>query len=215
MQSEAIEVVVYRLRKKLARTGAQLVTLRGLGYLLQGGGRERGMRRAVAAQPAAARHPAAGAGAVVAINTVSLYRQALRAADTAYDRTLLASAKSIGEQLEVTRHDDAGAAARHRALLGARSLRGRQPQPHVLPGHRLRRRDGLGLRRPAALARHAAGQAALRGAGRLLRRPTSAAQPVRVAVLLQPVASADGRGMADDPGGRDAGAARRRWRARS
>ncbi|HRP30009.1 MAG TPA: sensor histidine kinase N-terminal domain-containing protein, partial [Burkholderiaceae bacterium] len=38
---------------------------------------------------------------LVAINTVSLYRQALRAADTAYDRTLLASAKSIGEQLEV------------------------------------------------------------------------------------------------------------------
>ena len=40
--------------------------------------------------------------AFVAINTVGLYRQALRSADTAYDRTLLASAKSIGEQLEVT-----------------------------------------------------------------------------------------------------------------
>ena len=36
MQPEAIEVVAYRLRKKLAATGAQLVTLRGLGYLLQG-----------------------------------------------------------------------------------------------------------------------------------------------------------------------------------
>lgn len=32
---EAIEVVVYRLRKKLQDTGAQLVTLRGLGYLLR------------------------------------------------------------------------------------------------------------------------------------------------------------------------------------
>ncbi|PXW95012.1 two-component system response regulator TctD [Sphaerotilus hippei] len=32
---EAIEVVVYRLRKKLASTDAQLVTLRGLGYLLK------------------------------------------------------------------------------------------------------------------------------------------------------------------------------------
>ena len=32
---EAIEVVVYRLRKKLAGTGADLVTLRGLGYLLK------------------------------------------------------------------------------------------------------------------------------------------------------------------------------------
>lgn len=38
----------------------------------------------------------------IIINTVSLYRQALEAADTAYDRTLLASAKSIGELLEVT-----------------------------------------------------------------------------------------------------------------
>jgi len=40
--------------------------------------------------------------AFVAINSVSVYRQALAAADTAYDRTLLASAKSIGELLEVT-----------------------------------------------------------------------------------------------------------------
>ena len=32
---EAIEVVVYRLRKKLAGTGATLMTLRGLGYLLR------------------------------------------------------------------------------------------------------------------------------------------------------------------------------------
>ncbi len=35
VQYEAIEVVVYRLRKKLAPTGAKLVTLRGLGYLLK------------------------------------------------------------------------------------------------------------------------------------------------------------------------------------
>jgi two-component system response regulator TctD len=34
---EAIEVVVYRLRKKLAHTGVSLVTLRGLGYLLKAG----------------------------------------------------------------------------------------------------------------------------------------------------------------------------------
>ena len=38
---------------------------------------------------------------LVVFNSAGLYRQALRAADTAYDRTLLASAKSIGEQLEV------------------------------------------------------------------------------------------------------------------
>jgi two-component system response regulator TctD len=36
VQADAIEVVVYRLRRKLAGSGAQLVTLRGLGYLLKG-----------------------------------------------------------------------------------------------------------------------------------------------------------------------------------
>jgi two-component system, OmpR family, sensor histidine kinase TctE len=40
-------------------------------------------------------------GLIVAINTVSLYRDSLSAADTAYDRTLLASAKAIGELLGV------------------------------------------------------------------------------------------------------------------
>jgi len=35
VQYEAIEVVAYRLRKKLAGTGCALMTLRGLGYLLK------------------------------------------------------------------------------------------------------------------------------------------------------------------------------------
>lgn len=35
VQYEAVEVVAYRLRKKLAGTGLQLVTLRGLGYLIK------------------------------------------------------------------------------------------------------------------------------------------------------------------------------------
>jgi two-component system response regulator TctD len=38
VQTEAIEVVAYRLRKRLAGSGAQLVTLRGLGYLLKEAG---------------------------------------------------------------------------------------------------------------------------------------------------------------------------------
>jgi len=38
IQFEAIEVVVYRLRKKLAGAGLSLVTLRGLGYLLRSDG---------------------------------------------------------------------------------------------------------------------------------------------------------------------------------
>ncbi len=37
VQYEAIEVVVYRLRKKLVHTGTTLMTLRGLGYLLKAG----------------------------------------------------------------------------------------------------------------------------------------------------------------------------------
>ncbi len=35
VRPEAVEVVAYRLRKRLAPTGAQLVSLRGLGYLLK------------------------------------------------------------------------------------------------------------------------------------------------------------------------------------
>ncbi|MCV2366821.1 sensor histidine kinase [Roseateles oligotrophus] len=42
---------------------------------------------------------------LIAFNTVGLYRQALLAADTAYDRTLLATAKSIGELLEVSSNE--------------------------------------------------------------------------------------------------------------
>jgi two-component system, OmpR family, response regulator TctD len=38
VQADAIEVVAYRLRKKLGGTAVQLVTLRGLGYLLRAGG---------------------------------------------------------------------------------------------------------------------------------------------------------------------------------
>lgn len=37
VQLEAVEVVAYRLRKKLAPTNMQLMTLRGLGYLLKPG----------------------------------------------------------------------------------------------------------------------------------------------------------------------------------
>ena len=42
---------------------------------------------------------------LVGINSVSHYREALEAANTAYDRTLLASAKTISEQLDVKGQD--------------------------------------------------------------------------------------------------------------
>ena len=41
----------------------------------------------------------------IVIDTIALYRQALNAVNVAYDRTLLASAKSIGELLEVDGND--------------------------------------------------------------------------------------------------------------
>ena len=44
--------------------------------------------------------------ALVGLNTFSLYEEALSAANTAYDRTLLASAKTISEQLEVSGVDE-------------------------------------------------------------------------------------------------------------
>lgn len=34
---DAVEVVVHRLRKKLAGMGVQIVTVRGLGYMLEAG----------------------------------------------------------------------------------------------------------------------------------------------------------------------------------
>ena len=140
------------------------------------------------------------------VNTVSLYRQALQAADTAYDRTLLASAKSIGELLEVT---GSGAAAQLKANVlysALEALRGRQPQPHVLQGQRFRRRDGVGLRRPAVVARPDSRPGHLCRAGRFLRRPL----PRRAGARRGAAAAGRRHGRArhgDDPGRRDAGAA--------
>lgn len=132
---------------------------------------------------------------LVAINTVSLYRQALHAADTAYDRTLLASARSIGEQLDVVgRGDDVRLMAtvpysaletfeadnRSRMFYKVSGFAGEMVSGFEdLPAWR----GKLPLRGPyAALADFYDDE--FRG------------QPVRVAVLLQPVAGVQGRGMA-------------------
>jgi two-component system, OmpR family, sensor histidine kinase TctE len=131
----------------------------------------------------------------VGINSVSLYRQALEAADKAYDRTLLASAKSIGEQLAV---EDVAGRARLRSTVPYSALeafeadnRSRMyfkvagfdgemvsgyedlpPWSGTLPSHNVY----------AALVHFY--DASFRGA------------PVRMAVLLQPVAGQAGQGMA-------------------
>lgn len=58
VQADAIEVVAYRLRKKLATSGTSLVTLRGLGYLLKAAPPS----DAVAAAPGAIAEPPSPAG---------------------------------------------------------------------------------------------------------------------------------------------------------
>ncbi len=125
---------------------------------------------------------------LVALNSVSLYRQALRSANTAYDRTLLASAKVIGEQLEV---DGTAAPPRLRATVPYSALEAFEAD--------LRSR---------MVYRVSGGYDDLpRWTGRIPAQGIYAALvdfyddryqsvPVRVAVLLQPVAGARGRGMA-------------------
>lgn len=132
---------------------------------------------------------------VVLVNTVSLYRQALRSADTAYDRTLLASAKSIGEDLEVTGSgDDARASATvSYSALEPFEADNRSRMFYKVTGFKGEMVSGF------------AGLPAWHGT--IPDKGIYAAlvdfyddmyegQPVRVAVLLQPVASINGRGVA-------------------
>lgn len=130
----------------------------------------------------------------VLVNTASLYRQALRAVDTAYDRTLLASAKSIGEDLEVL---GSGEAAHLGAIVPYSALEpfeadNRSRMFYKVSGFQGEMVSGFDL--PA-------------WHGKLPDRGLYAAlvdfyddvfqgEPVRVAVLLQPVAGIGGRGIA-------------------
>jgi two-component system sensor histidine kinase TctE len=133
--------------------------------------------------------------AVIAVNTVVLYRQALQAADTAYDRTLLATAKSIGELLEVAGAEEA---ARVRATVPYSALEAFEADSRSRMFYRV-----LGFAGEAV-----SGYEDLPPARRDLPARSSYAalvhfyddsyrgDPVRVAVLLQPVAGSEGRGMA-------------------
>ncbi len=131
----------------------------------------------------------------IAVNTVGLYRQALRAADTAYDRTLLASAKSIGEQLQVT---GAGDAARVQAAVPYSALEAFEADNRSRMYFKV---SGFQGEMVSGFEDLPAWRGQLPDSG-----PYAALvdfyddiyreQPVRVAVLLQPVASPDGRGMA-------------------
>lgn len=133
--------------------------------------------------------------AVIAVNTVVLYRQALRAADTAYDRTLLATAKSIGEQLDVV---DDGGRSRLRATVPYSALEAFEADNRSLMYYRVLGFDGevvSGFPDLPAPRRDVPVQAAY--AALVHFYPDDyRGRPVRMAVLLQPVAGTAGQGMA-------------------
>ncbi len=133
--------------------------------------------------------------AVIAVNTIGLYRQALRAADTAYDRTLLASAKSIGEMLEVA---GSGSDAHLRATVLYSALEPFEADNRSRIFYRVSGFDGemvsgfddLPVWRGALPAKGP--YAALVD----FYDDQFRGEAVRVAVLLQPVAGQEGRGVA-------------------
>ena len=133
--------------------------------------------------------------ALVGFSTWSLYRQSQAALHTAYDRTLLASAKSIGEQLDVHGYD---ALAELRATVPYSALEAFEADNQSRLFYRVSTLGGELVSGFAELPMWR---------GRIPQRPPYAAlvdfyddhfrgRPVRVAVLLQPVAGAQGRGMA-------------------
>lgn len=134
-------------------------------------------------------------GVFVVINTVSLYTQALSAVNTAYDRTLLASAKSIAEILDVKGYDEA---AQLRVTVPYAALEAFEADNQSRMFYRVSTLKGEMVSGFAELpVWH--GRIPDRGAYAALvdfYDDTFRGMPVRVAVLLQPVASANGRGMA-------------------
>ncbi|MFZ2990687.1 sensor histidine kinase [Ideonella sp.] len=132
---------------------------------------------------------------LIGISTWLLYRQALRAADTAYDRTLLATAKSIGDRLEVR---PSGGEMRLEASLLYSAL-----EPFEADNRSRLYYKVLGLQGETV-----SGFDALpTWRGRLPQKGPYAAlvdfydteyegTPVRAAVLLQPVTWATGQGIA-------------------
>ena len=133
---------------------------------------------------------------LIVLNTVSVYREALESADTAYDRTLLASAKAIGELLDV--EDDGRGGARVTASVPYSALEAFEADNRSRLYFRVGGFDGEMVSGFEDLP-------AWRG--RIPVRTDYAAlvtfvdaeyrgQPVRMAVLLQPVAGPAGLGMA-------------------
>lgn len=134
-------------------------------------------------------------GIFVLINAVSLYRKSLQAVNTAYDRTLLASAKQIGEQLDVSGFDEQAVL---RAIVPYSALEAFEADTQSrlyyrvsdLKGHVVSGFDDLPFWR-GTIPDRAAYAALVHFYDDRFRD-----SDVRVAVLLQPVAGHQGRGMA-------------------
>jgi two-component system, OmpR family, sensor histidine kinase TctE len=130
-------------------------------------------------------------------NAFTLYYGALAAANTAYDRSLLASAKAIGELLEV---DGSSGQARLKATLTYAALEAFEADNRSRLYYKVTGFEGemasgfadLPLPQASAGAARANAYAALVQFYDDLYQN----QPVRMAVLLQPVAGAAGQGMA-------------------
>jgi two-component system, OmpR family, sensor histidine kinase TctE len=136
--------------------------------------------------------------ALMVFNAVGLYRQALAAADTAYDRTLLASAKAIGELLELEPASGREGPARLRGNMSYSALEAFEADNRSRIYYRVSgfqgemvsgfadlpppRRESSGNKVYAALVD--------------FYDDRFRDEPVRMAVLLQPVAGDAGQGMA-------------------
>ena len=134
-------------------------------------------------------------GLFVLINTVVLYRQALAAADTAYDRTLLATAKSLSEQLQVVGPADA---PRLQATLLYSALEAFEADNRSRLYYRVNGFAGemvSGFEDLPAV-RAILPEQQIYAALVHFYDDSYSGVPVRMAVLLQPVAGAAGSGMA-------------------
>ena len=137
--------------------------------------------------------------AVVMLNAALLYRQALISADTAYDRTLLASAKTIGEQLQL----DPASAARPRviaelpyAALEAFEADNRSRMVYRVSGFDGEVVSGFDDLPPPRAADPRRDAPPVYAALVRFYDDRYRDEPVRMAVLLQPVAGPGGQGMA-------------------
>ena len=133
--------------------------------------------------------------AFIAFNTMVVYRQALSAADTAYDRTLLASAKSIGELLSVNGEGDTAQLSANvlYAALEPFEADNRSRMYYKVTGFQGEMVSGY----PDLPAYK--GKLPVKGLYAALvdfYDDSYRGEPVRVAVLLQPVSGVNGKGMA-------------------